>query len=230
MTLVGGWCSSGSPLLAEMLSRAGFDYVCVDAQHGFDADLAVALLGVREATPAVRVAANDTALIGRALDAGAEIVIVPMVGDAAAAAAAAAACRYPPAGVRSFGNNRSRLAGSPSEVNDQVRLLVMIETPDAVARAAEICAIPGVGGVYLGPADLAVGLGLPPGTDDPALDEALDEVRAACADAGVLAGIHCTSGTDARRRVDQGYDLVTVGTDVGLLRAAAADALRTARG
>jgi 4-hydroxy-2-oxoheptanedioate aldolase len=229
VTLVGGWCSSGSPVMAEVLDRAGFDFVCVDAQHGFTADLPATLLGVQRATPAVRVPANDPAWIGRALDAGAEIVIVPMVDDPDAAGRAAAACRYPPDGSRSFGTNRSRLTGPPADVNASIRLLVMIETAAGVERAAEICAVGGVDGVYLGPADLAVGMGLPPGGDDDRLEVALGSVREACARAGVLAGIHCADPADAPSRADQGFDLVTVGTDVGLLRSAAAAGLAAVR-
>jgi 4-hydroxy-2-oxoheptanedioate aldolase len=230
---IGGWCSTGSVHVAELLDGAGFDYVCVDCQHGLSgggADALPALVGVRRSTPVVRVPSNDAGWIGRALDAGAHAVIVPMVNTADEAAGAARACRYAPDGARSWGTNRSSLRGTPRQVNALVQCLVMIESREGVEAADAICATPGVDGVYLGPADLAVSMGLAPGGADEELEKAIERVRLACGDAGIVAGIQATSGDDARRRIEQGFDMVTVATDVGLLRDALASALRTARG
>src|SRR3546814_13529938 len=113
------------------------------------------------ATPVVRVPFNHTPWMGQALDAGAEIIIVPMVNNRDDAARAAAACRYAPEGVRSFGPVRSGMylnQATPAEVNREVMCFVMIETVEAVETPADICAPPGVAGVYMGPADPSISM------------------------------------------------------------------------
>jgi 4-hydroxy-2-oxoheptanedioate aldolase len=124
------------------------------------------------------------------------------------------------------------LGTEPAAVNAQVACLVMIETVQAVKRAEEICATPGVDGVYIGPADLAVSMGLSPSflVDSQDHADAIEHVRTVCRRAGIGAGIHTSGGEQAARRLDQGFDMVTVGTDAALLRAAAAAGLATARG
>jgi 4-hydroxy-2-oxoheptanedioate aldolase len=236
---IGGWCVTGSPLAAELLAVEGFDYLCADCQHGlmsYEAMIpvlqAVARTGV---TPVVRVARNDAGDIGKVLDAGAEAVVVPMVNSRAEAERAAAACRYAPDGVRSFGPVRSGLflGADPTVVNGQVACLVMIETITAVEVADEICSTPGVDGIYVGPADLAVSMGLVPSFSSPSSKEhedAIETVRLACERSGILAGIHTGSGVQARARLDQGFDMVTIATDAALLRATAHAELAVARG
>ncbi len=148
-TAFGGWCCLGSAFSAELLGSLGFDYVCVDCQHGltgYDAmwPMVQALRGTG-ATPVVRAPANDGPWLGKALDAGAEAVIVPMVNSAEEALRAAAACRYAPEGVRSYGPVRAGLllGDDAAAVNRAVTCLVMIETVAAVAVADAICATPG---------------------------------------------------------------------------------------
>lgn len=235
---LGGWCTLPTLLGAELLAAAGFDYVCVDRQHGLADDAAmVAMLAAAAAagaTPVVRVAANDPAAIGRALDTGAEAVIVPMVNSRGDAERAVAACRYGPDGVRSFGPVRSTRfldAAPPADADREVMCVVMIETADAVARANEICTTPGVDGVYVGPADLAVSMGLVPGPDQPRRHgAAVEAVLTACRSAGVVPGIHTTSGAEARRCVDLGFRMVSVSTDATFLAEGAAAHLRAAGG
>lgn len=236
---IGGWATLGSPFATEVLAVAGFDYVCVDLQHGLaHAETMVPMLiatartGV---TPLVRVPANANDAIGKALDAGAHGVIVPMVNSGEQAAAAVAACRYAPDGVRSFGPVRAGLqtAGmSLADVNAQILCLPMVETWEAVERIDEICATPGVDGIYIGPSDLSVTLGLPP-YSDPVADEltaAVERVRAAAGAAGLPVGIHTPSGRQARAYLDQGLDMVTVSTDAAILRTAVTAELGAARG
>jgi 4-hydroxy-2-oxoheptanedioate aldolase len=235
----GGWCSSGSPITTEILATEGYDYVCVDLQHGVagpDTLLPTLLaMGRTGATPVVRVATNDEAAIGRALDLGAEAIIVPMIDDPDAATRAAAACRYPPLGVRSYGPTRSRLflnQSSTDEVDRQVQCFVMIETRAAVEQAAAICASPGIDGVYVGPADLALSYGRTPGSTgaDSDVEKAIESVRLACLDAGIVPAIHTANGVEARRRIAQGFAMATVGTDTGHFRTVVAQQLRLARG
>jgi len=164
---VGISCRLGSPFLAEVLALSGFHFLYLDWQHGLTSyDSLVGMLQATArtgATPLVRVPANDPALIGHALDAGAEGIIVPLVDSADDARRAVAACRYPPAGVRSFGPLRAHYSiGSDTDrANGEVLCLVMIETRTGVEHVEEICAVTGVDGCYIGPNDLANSLGLP---------------------------------------------------------------------
>ncbi|GAA3708653.1 aldolase/citrate lyase family protein [Microlunatus aurantiacus] len=237
--VVGYWMTLASPLLTERLAGVGYDYVVLDAQHGELDGRAqtAALIAVDAAAGAsglVRVEANHATPIGRALDAGAAGVIVPLVNSAEDAAAAVAASRYPPAGIRSFGPLRSdlRIGPAPTEANATVLVLAMIETSAGLHAVEEIAATPGLDGIYIGPSDLALGVGAAyPG--DPAADDALAAalvlIREACEAAGIIAGIHTPSGEVAAQRLAEGFTLVTVAHDVGHLVSAAATHLETAR-
>jgi 4-hydroxy-2-oxoheptanedioate aldolase len=234
---VGSWCATPSAYTAEILTSEAVDFVCFDCQHGLvDAgSLAALLAAVRgTVTPLVRVPANDAAAIGRALDLGAGGVIVPMVATAAEAERAVAACRYPPGGIRSYGPSRAGLSlgTDPVTLEAHAMCFVMIETPDAVGRAEEICDVPGLSGVYVGPADLAVGLGIKPSAmkDSAEHADAVEAIRAACDRAGRYAGIHTTDGADAHRRLAAGFRLCSLPHDGILLRAALRRELDAARG
>jgi 4-hydroxy-2-oxoheptanedioate aldolase len=233
---VGAWCTIANGLVAELLGTTGVDYVCLDAQHGElgPADLIGLLTALAAApvTPVVRVSANSAGEIGRALDAGAGAVIVPLVNSAEEAAAAAAACRFPPAGVRSYGPVRAgALQGRlPEDLDRHVRCIPMIETVEGVAAAEAICAVEGVDGVYVGPADLAISMGLPLSEmGSPPHTAAIATVVEAARRAGVFAGKHCMSIADARAALDAGFTMVTAITDVSLLAAGAAVALQQLR-
>jgi 4-hydroxy-2-oxoheptanedioate aldolase len=238
-TTIGYWVVCDNPVATERIARSGYDYVCIDAQHGLidyravlAATTAVDTYGV---AAMVRVQANDQFWIGQALDAGARGVIVPMVDTVADAQAAVAACRYPPTGRRSYGPMRAqlRVGPTPAEADAEIACLVMIETPDGLRNVKEIAAVPGVDGLYVGPSDLRLALGGKTSTDpavDAAFDEALDAVRAAAAAAGIVAGIHCPDGTTAARRLAQGFTYVSIASDLVHLEQAARDHLAAARG
>jgi len=235
-TAFGGWCGIGSPFAAEILGSCGFDYVCVDMQHGlvdFDRGwvLVQALRGTG-VTPVVRVPFNHTPWPGKALDAGAEVIIVPMVNSRAEAEAAAAACRYAPEGVRSYGPVRAGLVigTDPPAVNRAISCFVMIETVRAVEAADEICSTPGVDGVYIGPADLAVSMsGTTAAMGSDAHRDAIDEVKRACERHGIVPGIHTSGGAEARTLAELGFKMCTLATDAALLRAKASAELAQAR-
>lgn len=230
-SVLGGWAALGSPLAAEMLARSGFDYVCVDNQHGINDYLGtVGLLQAidcGDTTPLVRVPWNEPGIIGKMLDAGADGVIIPMVNSVAEAEAAVAACRYAPAGARSYGPARAGLRDPDyfATADDRVACIPMIETVAAVAAVDDIVAVAGVDAVYVGPADLSVSLGLPPGNNDdaPVFVEALEAIVAACARHGVAAGIHATTAL-TERRLEMGFRMVTVTSDSVAMR----DGLRAA--
>jgi len=225
---VGLWASIPSSLTAEAAALAGADYVVVDQQHGAvePATLMAMLQAIAGAgaAPLVRVARNEPFPIGQALDLGAVGVIVPMVESGDQAAAAVAACRYAPEGIRSFGALR---AGS----GDRPLCLVMIETRAGLERAAEITATPGLDGVYVGPSDLALSLGLQPTIrlEHPPVLEALAVIHAACADAGIVAGVHCLAAEDVPAQSER-FAMLTAGGDALHLQGALAAAMRTARG
>jgi 4-hydroxy-2-oxoheptanedioate aldolase len=228
--VVGLWAVIPSSLTTELAAAAGPAYVVVDQQHGAlaPAGLTAMLQGIDAggSTPLVRVARNDPFWIGQALDLGAAGVIVPMVDDADAAARAVSACRYAPAGERSYGALRG---GGPA--GDPPLCLTMIETRAGLENAEAIAATPGLDGIYVGPSDLSLSLGLQVAGHfghQPVL-EAIARVRAACAANEVICGVHCTNAEDAARWAGEGVAMVTAGADLGHLAAGLAAALATAR-
>jgi 4-hydroxy-2-oxoheptanedioate aldolase len=237
---IGYWVVLDSPVSTERIARVGYDYVCIDAQHGL-VEYGGILRGLTavdaggRSVGLVRVGANDPFHIGQSLDAGAAGVIVPLVSSVEDAAAAVAAATYPPLGVRSYGPMRSalRVGPVPAEANASVSVLAMIETPEGLENVEAICAVPGLTGVYVGPSDLCIAVGGAfPG--DPAVadvfEAALVRISKAAADAGVAAGIHTPSGDDAARRLDEGFTFATVSSDLVHLERAAADHLARAGG
>jgi 4-hydroxy-2-oxoheptanedioate aldolase len=223
---------------AEILAKAGADYVCVDQQHGVIdyGSMAPMFQAIRAggAAPITRVLSNDPFLIMKALDAGSWGVIVPLISNAEDAARAVSACRYPPQGIRSFGPVLAAdVIGSrdPVELGGEVLCLVMVETREALERVGEIAATPGLDGVYIGPSDLALSLGLTPTLEimEGEHAEAVERIREACHRNGIAAGIHTPSGEWARRHAQAGFDLITVASDAPLLRGAASREMTTAR-
>ncbi|MFI6369862.1 HpcH/HpaI aldolase/citrate lyase family protein [Streptomyces sp. NPDC050546] len=238
--LIGYWSLLDSPIAAERLARLGYDYLAFDAQHGLfgyqgmlNNLLATDTRG-STAVGMVRVEANDLTYIGKALDAGATAVIVPLIDNAQDAADAVAAVRYPPLGRRSYGPMRSqlRIGPDPADTHAQTAVLAMIETADGLANVEEICATDGLDGIYVGPSDLRLALGGATSTD-PSLQEefeqALARVSKAAEAAGIAAGIHNPDGASAARRLAQGYTFATVACDLIHLQQAAAGHLNAAR-
>jgi 4-hydroxy-2-oxoheptanedioate aldolase len=236
--VIGYWVSSDNPPMTERLARLGYDYICLDLQHGM-IDYSGCVLGLiaidaGSSAGVVRVPGNDPVWIGRALDAGAQAVVVPLVDSADEAAAAVRACRYPPHGRRSYGPVRSalRVGPDPSDADNAVACIVMIETPRGLADISEICAVPGVDAVYVGPSDLALAVGASrpqDGPDLPEFNQALKRIVATAENAGIAAGLHCHNGEAAARALSAGFTFVSVSNDLTHLSAAAADHLRQAR-
>jgi 4-hydroxy-2-oxoheptanedioate aldolase len=233
----GLWGSIPSPLTAELAAAAGLDYVCVDLQHGgADEERMMAMFSAieaRGAVPLARVIYNEPWMVNRVLDLGAAGVIVPLVGSAEEARRAVSGCRYPPHGVRSYGPLRAALtvgSADPERLAAGALCFVMVETRQGLDNVEEIAATAGVDGIYIGPADLSLGLGREPGHGGDALERAITRVRDACAASGVVAGMHCTGGgAEARARAAAGFRLVTVGVDASLFGATIADELAAAR-
>ncbi len=237
--LIGYWVSSDNPPMTERLARLGYDYLNIDVQHGMIDYQGVlhGLMAVDTGTAAgvVRVPGNDPVWIGRALDAGAQAIIVPLVDTAEEAAAAVRACRYPPHGRRSFGPVRSvlRIGPTPAEANEAVACIVMIETESGLANLSDICAVPGVDAVYVGPSDLALAVGAARPQDGPGLpafEDALKLIVATAEAAGIGAGLHCPDGEAAARALGRGFTFVSISNDLNHLTAVATEHLRRARG
>lgn len=238
-TVFGYWTVLDSPVSTERLGLTGYDYIAIDGQHGLLGYSGVLsnLMAIDAAHgPAgiVRVEANDQAVIGQALDAGARGVIVPLVNSAADAKKAVSAVRYPGKGLRSYGPMRSglRVGPVPAEADDSVLLLVMIETAEGLANLEEICQVEGIDGLYIGPSDLCLAVGgqFP---NDPNVakefNDALDRVRNAANDHGLIAAIHTPNGETARKRSEQGFTFITVASDLVHLEQAARSHLAQAR-
>jgi 4-hydroxy-2-oxoheptanedioate aldolase len=235
---VGGWCLIPSPFCAEVMAAAGFDWVCIDMQHGLIGyeEMLAMLQAVdgRDVPALVRVPWNEPSAIMRALDAGAAGVIVPMVNSATDAEAAVMACRYPPEGYRSWGPTRASLgdpAYTPEWANRRVLCIAMVETVEAVERADEIASVPGVDGVFIGPWDLslsATGEIENPGRTprDVAL---IDAVAVACRRHDLFAGIACAGPEDVHRWREAGFLMFSLQSDVALLSGACIASLAAAR-
>jgi 4-hydroxy-2-oxoheptanedioate aldolase len=221
---------------AELAAAAGYDYVCIDLQHGLsDEWTMVSMLqatGAAGGTALVRPTWNEPGLIMRALDLGAAGVIIPLVSSPAEAERAVEACHYPPVGTRSYGPSRAELVlGSsvPEELAAAALCFVMIETREGLDQVEEIAATPGLDGLYIGPSDLSLALGITPRVGGPELEQAIARVLEAAHAHGLIAGMHCGSGEAARARAEQGFDMVTVVVDAALFAASIARELADAR-
>lgn len=241
-TALNGWIALPSPLAAEAMMQAEWDSVTIDMQHGTTdyADL-LSLLPIIEkagAAPLVRVPWLDEAAIMRALDAGALGIIAPMIETGDDARRLVSACLYPPAGTRSFGPIRARLScgeiyEDTARANAEVIPLAMIETRTAVDNLDAILAVPGLGGLYVGPSDLALACGYTPGFDreEPDMLDLIVQILKRCTAAGLPCGLHCGTPAYAARMAAKGFAMLTVGSDARFLEAgvrAAVIAFRTA--
>lgn len=235
---VGGWLSIDSCFTAEVMAHAGFDWLCLDMQHGLldynDVKKMLPAISTTSTIPFVRVPWNEPYEIMKVLDAGAYGVIVPLVNNRAEAEKAVAACRYPPQGIRSFGPIRGAIYGGPGyiqEANSELACIVMIETAEALENLDDIMSTPGVDAVYIGPADLAYAIGIPPTGDsnDPKHVAAVTRIFETSKKHGVAAGIHTGSLEYTKRYLDQGFHMVTLGSDSGFMARLARKELKAAR-
>jgi len=231
------WVTSGEPLTASFLASCGFDEVIVDLQHGAvevgHLPALFAAIEARGVAPAVRVPTNNAATIGRVLDLGALSVMVPLVETAEEAARAVAASRYAPLGRRSMGPLRAMTSMGSEDPDDlsRVAIFVQIETALGLQNAAAIAATPGLTGVFIGPADLSISLGLAgPGGEALAGREAAHaSILATCQKAGIVPGFITGNGTDGARRIEQGFRYLTVTADLDLIVTGGARELAAAR-
>ena len=219
---LGTWLALGSPIVAEIISSIGFDWVVIDTEHAsIDIETTQSMIQAMSGTatvPMVRVSWNDPALIKRALDAGAYGLVIPMVNTKEEAARAVQASRYPPMGIRSYGGPRVRLYGGDDyfcHANEEIALIVQIEHITAVENIDEILSVEGVDAFFIGPMDLAASMGIKLRLDnpDPRFNEAVDKALEAGKKHNVPGGIFVSGPEAANQRISQGFRLVSLSSD-----------------
>ena len=228
----GIWVTIESPIVTELLSVLGFDYFVFDTEHSpndiYTAQTLMQAMRGQGTTPIVRVWWNDVVAIKRALDIGAYGVVVPWVNNREQAEMAVKACRYAPGGLRGVGPRRAALFDPEylRTADEEILIIAQIETKEAVGNIEEILSVDGIDVSYIGPADLSASHGHLGDMAHPEVQEAIDRVYDASVAAGVATGVHMGAGKTIMDRVEKGYNLITIGNDLGFVRAGAMEVLK----
>jgi 4-hydroxy-2-oxoheptanedioate aldolase len=236
---VNGWLAIPSGFSAEVMAQCGWDSVTVDMQHGVqDYQSMVQCFQAMQSHPVlpmVRVPWNEPGIIGKVLDAGAYGVICPMINSKAEAEALVSYALYPPKGARSNGPIRAAMYGEATgyqkTANDEIIVMPMIETKQAVENLDAILDVPGISAVYIGPSDLGFSYGLIPVLDreEPEILAIYKKLLDATAKRGIAAGIHCGSAAYAAKAIKMGFKMITIANDSGLMQMAARAAVKHVR-
>jgi 4-hydroxy-2-oxoheptanedioate aldolase len=232
----GAWLTIPGAYSAEIIAHAGYDWACVDMQHGMidygDALTMLLAISTTDTMPFARVPWNEPSMIAKVLDSGAMGVIIPMVNTRDEARAAVAACLYPPKGTRSYGPGRVTLYAGPDyfdHANDEVAVIPMIETKEALANLDEILAVPGIDAVYFGPSDMSVSLGMAPRLEnDGAWEQARQRIARSCHAHGVIPGVHASAALAAKHAA-AGYRMIMITSEAGAMAARAREDLASVR-
>jgi 2-dehydro-3-deoxyglucarate aldolase/4-hydroxy-2-oxoheptanedioate aldolase len=219
----GAWAQIASPLSAEILSQAGFDWLMIDMEHG-PGDILMLVQQMQAmagggAVPLVRAPWNDFVIVKRILDAGAYGILFPYVNSKADTEAAVAACKYPPEGIRG-------VAGSPRApgygqnigdylpyANNEILILTAVETPTAVENLDEILTVPGVDGIFIGPMDLSASMGHMGNPGHPEVQAAIETIEAKTLTAGKFLSTVAGSWEQAQARYERGYQMIMLMAD-----------------
>ena len=238
-TLFGAWASLGSPGSAELLGRAGYDWVVVDLEHGYttESELLAHLTAIEYSgsIALVRPQSGERLRVGRALDMGAAGIVVPRLDTAEQVREAVTFLRYPPTGQRGVAllTRGARLGtvnhAGVAALNDDIVGIVQIESPSALAAADDLAAIDGVDVLFVGPADLSHSLGIPGQFANPTYQDALRAVVAACRAHGKAPGILLYDHTSFKPHLDLGFTFVGLGADISFVNEGAKAALAAAR-
>lgn len=237
----GSWLQSGNSAIAEVMAKAGFDWLAIDLEHStIDLETTFTLIQVIDlagCAPLVRLSANDPVQIKRVMDAGAWGVIVPSVRSAAEARQAVDAVKYPPQGTRGVGLGRAHgfgpgFADYLEACHEGSIVIPMIEQKEGVEHVDEILAVPGVDGVFIGPYDLSASYGVMGELRHPLVLAAMQRVVAAARASGKAAGVHVVHppATQVADRMAEGFRLIAYGGDMLFLTPAAIDAGASLRG
>jgi len=224
--VVTGWCQTPDPFITEAMTRAGFDALVLDMQHGMTigpdrAGVWLQIVGQCDIAPLVRLPWNEPAYAQWVLDAGAMGVIIPMISTVQDARKAIGACKYPPMGYRSNGPTRAQFFGTDylGRANDETLCLLMMETVEGVQNIEQIVQLPGCDGFFIGPSDLAISAGLPANLDckDPRHVAMVQRVIDTAKKHGKNAGIYVTGPEEGVRRWKQGFNLNPFCSDLAVL-------------
>lgn len=235
---LGTWLMAAAPATAEAMGHTGFDFLVVDMEHVpiEVSDLAGLLraVGCTRAEPVVRLAWNDQVLVKRVLDAGAQTIMLPFVQTAEEAKQAVAYAKYPPEGVRGVAavHRASRFGRVPDylkRANDEVAVIVQLETPEAVARLPEIAAVPGVDALFVGPGDLSAAMGHIGNIAHPEVQALIEKAAKDAHAAGKPVGIVGPNPDMVRRFIGYGYDFAAIASDIAMMTGRAADWLGVLR-
>jgi 2-dehydro-3-deoxyglucarate aldolase len=229
---VGSWLSLGSPYVAEIMAKAGFEWLVIDMEHSAANDLAtvqrlIQVIDLAGCKPLVRVPSNDPVSIKWVLDAGARGILVPMINSREEAQSAVASAYYPPKGERGVGLWRAQDYGKGFDAYrdsfvEEGLVIVQIEHIRAVENLGDILSIEGVDGFIIGPYDLSASLGVPGEFQDPAFQDALDQVKSVSQDLDKWVGIHIVHPDPQafQARVEDGYNFIAYGVDFTYLTGA----------
>jgi 2-dehydro-3-deoxyglucarate aldolase/4-hydroxy-2-oxoheptanedioate aldolase len=235
---LGTWLMAAAPATAEAMGYTGFDFLVVDMEHVpievSDLTHILRAIGCTPADAVVRLAWNDQVLIKRALDAGAQTIMVPFVQTAEEARQAVSFAKYPPEGVRGVaavhrGSRFGRAADYLKRANDQIAVIVQLETPDAIERLREIAAVPGVDALFVGPGDLSAAMGHIGNIAHPDVQALIEKAAKASHAAGKPVGIVGPNPDMVRRFIDYGYDFAAVASDIAMMTGRASDWLGALR-
>jgi 4-hydroxy-2-oxoheptanedioate aldolase len=236
--MVGTFGGLGSASALEVMGGAGFDFVCLDAEHSpLDRGCLEGLIRAAEVakTPAmVRVPGHGAEGIAGALDSGAQAILVPRINSASEAAAVVSAFRYPPQGKRGAGPGRSTLYGAAlmqyvTKANDSLLLAVQVESAEAVENIESIVKVEGIDLIFIGPGDLSISLGLTSPDNQHKLTEVIQHVVSVCRDAGMPVGLFRLSPADVESWVAAGVTFFIIGSDAIFLAAGATACAKAAR-
>ncbi|OJD23069.1 hypothetical protein ACJ73_05580 [Blastomyces percursus] len=237
----GAWQMLPGTNHARLMARSGFDWICVDTEHGNIADAqmheAVAAIAATGVSPVVRIAANESWMVKRALDAGAHGIVVPLLYTVDDAKKLVESAKFPPLGKRGFGSPFSMASfGTLSQAdylfqaNEALVTIVQIETKEALENVEEIAKVPGVDVLLIGPWDLGNNIGRPVRGDFHSdLVAAIERIRKAAVDNGKRAGIYSADGESANKYAEQGFHMISVISDVAALTTHLSNSLKTAR-
>ena len=225
---LGSWITLAHPAVAEIMSRAGFDWLAIDLEHSVitirEAEELIRVVELSRVSPLVRLSVNDPVQIKRVMDAGSHGVIVPMVNSVSDAKQAVEAVMYPPQGKRGVGLARAQGYGSTFEsyrqwLNQERVIIVQVEHIEAVNNLEAILSVEGVDGFIVGPYDLSGSLGVPGQFDQPAVKEAMERIRSIGITSGKAFGIHVIEPDveELRQRVNEGYNFVAYSLDIRML-------------
>jgi 2-dehydro-3-deoxyglucarate aldolase len=235
---IGTFVQIGHPDVTEMLSHAGFDWLLLDGEHGpFGIETMQVMLQAMSATktvPIIRAPWNDPVYIKRALDIGAYGLLIPLVSSKREAENVIHALRYPPVGIRGVGPRRASryyldFKEYVATVDHELLTMVQIETKEAVENISEILSVEGIDAYFVGPMDLSAALGHMGDTNHPEVAETITKIVAVGKKAKKIGGIYAFSVEDIQKRIEQGFQLISFGSDSRLLMGSAQESLKKIR-